>query len=231
MTDERSGDRLAPVTYLFGRGSGPAPERPSSVRRPDGDAWAIPGLAPDGTPATPLDADEPGPDDRDARRAHHTGLNALARRGMSVAEMRALLEKRELPADAIEIEIERLEGSGLLDDAALAETLVRTLHDRRRLGRSAIAAELSRRRIPADLARPALEALDGDDELALATEVALKRAAQLRGYDDETARRRLAGYLQRRGYSGSTVSAATRAALDERRGGARGRTSTGPRFE
>lgn len=201
---ERSDGSLAPVTYLFGRPEAQPAERSA---HPAGSAvhWAVPGL--------PVD-EEPTPEPTRAdSRAHNVGLNALARRGMSVAEMRALLEKRELDPEIIESEIARLTSVGLLDDDALAETLVRTLHDRKKLGRSAIASELGRRKIPSETVQLALEALDGDDELALATEVARKRASQLRGYDDATAYRRLSGYLQRRGYSGAVVSAATRAAL------------------
>jgi SOS response regulatory protein OraA/RecX len=154
-------------------------------------------------------------------------MYALARKGMSSAEMTALLESREIDADSIVEEIDRLEGVGLLDDKALAETLVRTLQDRKGLGRSAINAELRRRKIDADTISEALESVDVDDELARAIELAQKRASQLRSYDHETAKRRLSGYLMRRGYSGSVVSAAIAASL-----GAPGRTSggSGPRF-
>jgi SOS response regulatory protein OraA/RecX len=139
-------------------------------------------------------------------------MRALARRGMSSHEMTQFLGTREFESDEIASEIERLEGSALLDDAALAETLARTLRDRKGLGASAIKAELRRRKIDNEH----IEAVIGgerDEEQERATEIALKRAPQLRSLDSVTAKRRLTGFLMRRGYSGSIVSAAVTAAL------------------
>ena len=139
---------------------------------------------------------------------------------MSVAEMTRLLEAREIDPDDVHAEIERLEGVGLLDDQALADTLVRTLQDRKGLGRSAVSAELRRRKIDQSAIDEALESIDTDDELTRAIEVATKRAGQLSSYDPETAKRRLGAYLMRRGYNGSILTQAMNAAL----------TSGGPRF-
>jgi regulatory protein len=167
-------------------------------------------------------ADEP-----DTTRAHNVGLHALTKRGQSVAEMTKLLENRELEPDVVAAEIKRLKSVGLLDDFALAATLVRTLSERKKLGKSSIASELRQRKISPIAIDVALELLDGDDELSRATEVAIKRAGQLRSYDETTAKRRLSAYLQRRGYSGSVLSGAMSAAFHPS-GGSR---SGGPRFE
>jgi regulatory protein len=140
-------------------------------------------------------------------------INALARKGMSSAEMTTLLENREIEPDEVAAEVERLEGAGLLDDRVLAHDLVSTLRDRKGLGKSAITAELRRRRVDQNAIDEALESVDVDDELERATEVAIKRAGQLSSYDRTTAERRLSAFLQRRGYSGSVVGAAVNAAL------------------
>ena len=140
-------------------------------------------------------------------------INALARKGMSSAEMVTLLETREIEPDEVAAEVERLERAGLLDDHVLAHDLVATLRDRKGLGKSAITAELRRRRVDQAAIDEALESVDVDDELERATEVAVKRAGQLRSYDRTTAERRLSAFLQRRGYSGSVVGAAVNAAL------------------
>ena len=165
----------------------------------------------------------PAGESKAERRASNVSLNALARRGMSSREMENLLERRELEPENIEAEIARLEGSGLLDDSALAENLVRTLQDRKGLGKSAISAELRRRKIDDSAISEALETIDADDELERAIEIATKRAGQLSSYDAETAKRRLSAFMQRRGYGGSVLSQAMAAALDGRRG-------SGPRF-
>ncbi len=234
MTDtERSDGSLAPVTYLFGApGESETPERPVGSSSDESSAspsksseaataWAIPGVDFEEVP----EADEAAPD---TARAHNVGLHALTRRGQSVAEMTKLLESRELEPEVVAAEIKRLKSVGLLDDFALAETLVRTLSERKKLGKSSIASELRQRKIDVIAIGAALEALDGDDELSRATEVAIKRAGQLRSYDQETAKRRLSAYLQRRGYSGSVLSGAMSAALHPSSGGSR---SGGPRFE
>jgi len=140
-------------------------------------------------------------------------INALARKGMSSAEMTTLLENREIEPDEVAAEVERLEGAGLLDDRVLAHDLVSTLRDRKGLGKSAITAELRRRQVDQAAIDEALENVDVDDELERATEVAIKRAGQLSSYDRTTAERRLSAFLQRRGYSGTVVGAAVKAAL------------------
>jgi regulatory protein len=164
--------------------------------------------------------------ERRSRRVENVSLHALARRGLSSHEMMDLLRARELSDDEIEGEVARLERAGLLDDVELASTLVRTLHERKGLGKSAIAAELRRRRVDVDAIESALSELDGDDELQRARELAVKRAPQLRSLDSETARRRLGAFLMRKGYSGSVVATAVGEAL---RSGAP--TARGPRFE
>ncbi len=216
---ERSGDGLAPVTYL--PGVQPPSERPSPSTRTASapTAPSIPSSAP-GRPA-PIPArlglgDEADPEVAavvDTARAHNVSLHALAKRGMSRREVERTLRSRDLDEETITAEIERLEASGLLDDMALAQNLVGVLQERKGYGRQAIAAELTRRLLAPAAIEYALELIDTSDELARAREVAIKRARQLSSYDRDTAVRRLSGYLMRRGYSGSTLRAAVEAAL------------------
>lgn len=201
-----SGDRIAPVTYLFGEAIGD-------------DSTTSEGVQP-----TPADTERP-PASRASRRAENVSLNGLTRRNMSRWEIEKLLASRDLDEDTIAAEVARLEGVGLIDDAALAETLVRTQRERKGLGRQALKAELRRRHIDQDIIDAALDGDDEDDtEQQRATELAVKRARSLSSYDQETAKRRLSSFLMRKGYSGSVVQAATAAAL------ATGRSS-GVRFE
>jgi regulatory protein len=200
-------EHIAPVTYLFGS---PAAAEPEEVE-------AEP-VAPAAPRVQFVDKEEAAPAASKSNRTENVSMHALTKRGMSVAEMTKLLERREIEPDEVEAEIARLEGVGLLDDQALAENLVRTLQERKGLGRSAVSAELRRRQVDPLAIEQALDAIDTDDELERAIEVATKRAGQLRSYDPETAKRRLGAYLQRRGYSGSVFSAAMEAALKPQRG-------------
>ncbi|AYF96810.1 regulatory protein RecX [Protaetiibacter intestinalis] len=194
-------DRLAPVSYLFGASGEPAWN----------DAW---GDDVDDSCARLTDAE-----------TERISMKALGRRSLSRRELERVLRDGGVDDEGIARECDRLARVGLLDDAALAQTLVASLQERKGLGRTAIAAELARRLFAPAAIEYALELVDSGDELARAHEAARKRAAQLGGLDHDTAARRLSGYLARRGYSGSTVRAAVEHALPRDRA-ARAGTST-----
>ncbi|MFT4028386.1 MAG: regulatory protein RecX [Protaetiibacter sp.] len=219
--DETDG-RLAPVSYLFGPRPSASPVRNSAVDEP---SWS-----------DELDGDdEPGWNDewgsdiddvcarlsdaqRDAlsdtrRTAETISLKALGRRGLSRRELERALRDGGIDDEGIARECDRLTRVGLIDDTALAQALVATLQERKGLGRTAIAAELTRRLLAPAAIEYALELVDAGDELARARELARTRARQLNGVDRDTAVRRLSGYLARRGYSGSTARAAIEHAL------------------
>ena len=201
------GGGLAPVTYLFGHAVSSSP--------PIDGAAAVSG------PVDQSGAPDIG-DRRDAERAKATAervsMSALTRRGMSKREVERSLRARELDDETVASELERLEGVGLIDDMALAQNLVGILQERKGLGRSAVAAELTRRLLTPAAIDYALDLVENGDELARAREIAVKRAGQLRAFDHETAVRRLSAFLTRRGYSGSTVRSAVDHALPKSAG-------------
>ena len=217
------GPKLARISYLPGVTPPPSPE---SI--PVEAIAAEPPTVPDfvsffGEPSD-ADSSDAGAEKGNKRRevrAENVSMHALTRRGMSRWELEKTLLSRELDGEVVEAELDRLEGVGLLDDAALAETFVRTQHDRKGLGRGAITAELRRRHIDQEHIDAALEQVDDDDEQTRATELAVKRAGQLSSYDLETAKRRLHGFLSRKGYSSSVVRAAIDEALSPRSSGVR----------
>ncbi|MCU1545562.1 MAG: RecX family transcriptional regulator [Homoserinimonas sp.] len=216
--------QLAPVTYLFGGGPplSPAPAAGApALQEPALQAPASERASGVNEASAPADQAVPASVARSARRAENVSLNGLTRRNMSRWEIEKLLRSRSIDEEIISAEIERLEGVGLIDDTALAETLVRTQHERKGLGKQGLIAELRRRRIDQDTIDDALSALDVDDEQQRANDLAVKRAAQLSSYDAATAKRRLTAYLMRKGYSSSIVQAATKAALDNDEGGVR----------
>jgi len=232
----RDDDDLAPVTYLPGvhpsqRGrvaSAPAPsDGPPTLRSVFGEMgddvaqWADGAEDDEGVEAE----DELPSDEDEARRAENVAMHALTRRGVSRRELERTLRARDLSEHIVEAELDRLEGVGLIDDVALAQNLVGTLQERKGLGRSAIAAELTRRLLAPSAIEYALELVDTGDELARARELARKRAPQLRSLDREVAVRRLSAYLARRGYSGTTVRTAVDSALPARS------TGSGVRFQ
>jgi regulatory protein len=226
---DRADAHLAPVTYLPGVQPIPAGRstpRPTFAAMYDDDDTF------DQVPPAEEPIEPPQPDhDAELARAENVSMHALTRRGQSRRELERTLRSRDLSDEVISHEIDRLERVGLIDDIALAQNLVGILQERKGLGRTGIASELTRRLLSPAAIEYALELVDTGDELARARELAVKRAGQLSSYDRETAQRRLSGYLARRGYSGSTVRAAVEHALAAHGHGARpsGR-SAGVRF-
>lgn len=232
---DKPADHIAPVTYLFGAkptGAGDSGAEGSGEEGSGADS-AEPRFASEGHATAPISPTHPvfrdestvapvrepgeagdGPQRERGNfdRVSNVSMYALARRGMSSKEMHDYLIGREFDEAVVDEEIERLEGVGLLDDDSLAETLVRTLRDRKGLGRSALTAELRRRNVDGAAIEEAMGSLD-DDELERATAIAIKRAPQLRSLDMVTAKRRLGAFLMRKGYSGSVISTAVQRAL------------------
>jgi regulatory protein len=193
---------LARVTYLPGVLPPHDGEESSSRSDPSEPQWAIPGAGDAGsTDLPPVGA------------AHHVSITALSRRGLSRRETERHLRDRGFEEHEIAEELTRLERDGYVDDIALAQNLVGTLQERKGLGRSAIAAELTRRLLAPAAIEYALDLIDTGDELSRARELAVKRARQLSGLDRDTAVRRLSAFLARRGYGGSTIRAAVDHAL------------------
>jgi regulatory protein len=149
-----------------------------------------------------------------AKRAENISMYALTRRAVSIREMEKLLKSRDLPDEVVATEIARLEGVGLLNDYELAVDLAERYQRRKGLGAGAIKVELGKRLVLPAAIDAALADLPGD-QLELATEEARKRLSRLKGLDRETLNRRLYAYLQRRGFRGTEISAAIRAALEE----------------
>lgn len=232
-----SGDGLARVSYLPGVIPPPAdtPRPSSETTAPE--TTGLPtmrsvfgaGEATQESPASGVDEVEEGEVAESVaaqrHRAEKISMQALTRRGQSRWELERALLGRDIAEELVGEELDRLERVGLIDDVALAETLVRTQHERKGLGRSALTAELRRKHIGQQQIDAALEQIDDDDEQSRATELAVRRAPQLRSVDSETAKRRLTGFLMRKGYSGSVVRTAVDEAL-----GARGERASGVRF-
>nr|WP_240978318.1 regulatory protein RecX [Planctomonas sp. JC2975] len=175
------------------------------------------------------DSGSDGTRDKKTARAGNVAIHQLARRGMSRWELEQVLAKRDVDEQTAAAELDRLESIGLVDDAALAVSVVYAMHARKGSGRSAIELELRRRHLDDSVIADAMSELDGEDEVERATELAVTRARQVMNLDYEVAARRLSGYLGRKGYDGETVRAAVRAALANHPRGAS--KSPGVRFQ
>jgi len=137
--------------------------------------------------------------------AYDAAVRLLAVRGRASQEIVMRLRRKGMEKDAVAHAVGRLESEGLVNDATFAREYARSKMSRG-YGRARILAELSAKGVSRGDAELAVaEADEGDEATGRARLVALarKRAGQLRGLDREVVRRRLIGYLARRGYGGS----------------------------
>jgi regulatory protein len=153
----------------------------------------------------------------DRVEALDAALRFLSWRPRSRAELARHLRDRAHQGPAAEAALRRCEELGYVDDRAFALAFVRDRLRLRPRGRARLLAELFARGVDAADAESAIDrafAESGSSEPELLRRLATRRARGLAGLDAETARRRLAGYLMRRGFPGPEVRAVVDEILD-----------------
>lgn len=142
--------------------------------------------------------------------AKTAAVRLLAGRARTRADLERRLRSRELAAEAVTQALDDLARAGYVDDVAYArERIEQVLRDGKR-GAAALIDRLVGDGLPAELAeRVVAERLADEDARVWALEAARERLPRLRGLERETARRRLFGYLQRRGFDASEALGAT----------------------
>jgi regulatory protein len=133
-------------------------------------------------------------------------LRILRGAGQSAAALQRKLERRGYTAEAADEAVRRCTDSGYINDAAMAAS-VAARHRRAGHGRAWVAADLKAKGVATELIT---ETLDGqnDTEEASALAVAQRLWERTGAVDarDRRARMRVAGALQRRGFSSSLVA-------------------------
>lgn len=144
--------------------------------------------------------------------AHEVALRLLAARPRSGQEIEQRLRQRGFDAETAGREVRRLRMAGLIDDAQFAEAWVESRQRQAPRSARALAGELRAKGIDRDIAGDATGEVD-DEAAAIA--LARTRAARMTGLDDEARHRRIAGLLQRRGFSYGVIERALRQLLSE----------------
>ncbi len=146
------------------------------------------------------------------RHALDRALGFLGYRPRSRDEVAGYLTRQDTPEGVAERVLTRLTDLGLIDDRAFAEWWVENrLHHQPR-GPRALRHELAVRGVSRAIISAAIE---GIDEEALATEVALGRASRYAALDHDAFRRRLGGFLRRRGFGAEPVRSAVNEAWSQ----------------
>jgi regulatory protein len=167
-------------------------------------------VPPEDTPDTPPDLEVLGPDADPESVARTILLDQLTGRARTRRELADKLRSRRVPDDVATRLLDRFTEVGLIDDAAFARLWVESRQSSRGLARRALADELRRKGVDAEVVREAVDGLDPADEEAAARRLVRKKLPSLRKVDRATATRRLVGMLARKGYSAGLAFAVVR---------------------
>ncbi len=146
----------------------------------------------------------------EASRAINQALRLLGYRPRSSSEISSRLRRNGFSEPAIQSAIERMVEYGYVDDQDFARFWVENRQQHRPRGRRMLESELRQRGVSPDMIDQAIDEADLD-EYGAARELAIKQQERYRGLEPEVWRRRMAGFLQRRGYGWNVV----RQVLDE----------------
>jgi regulatory protein len=139
--------------------------------------------------------------------AYESALGYLSYRPRSTHEMRDYLQKKGLESDGCDEVLVRLQRVGLVSDDDFAQFWVGNREGAHPLGRRAMRAELRQKGVAKEVIESAVAAID---EETSALKAASRVAVRLARLGEETFRRRLLGFLQRRGFGYEVAKSVTR---------------------
>jgi regulatory protein len=143
--------------------------------------------------------------------AYLIALKLLARRELSLAQVRARLEERDYPTDEISAAIDHLLETGALDDARVARAYATTAAKIKGRGRLRVVRELQAMGIDRQIAAEAVGEVFGDlDERSLVAKAIQKKLRGRTKVKDTGERARLYHYLVRQGFSPALIADALR---------------------
>jgi regulatory protein len=142
--------------------------------------------------------------------AYNYALNLLAARPYSTLMLRRKLIQKQYSAADADDAIRRLVDNGLLNDAKYAEQYVRSKMLSTGASERRLNQDLYRKGIKAEISRAAIANVIADEEIdtsVVIEQVARKKLAQLGDLEPLVLRRRLFGFLARRGYDIDQIKA------------------------
>jgi regulatory protein len=147
--------------------------------------------------------------------ARRIGLAMLDRAPRTRSELATAMAKRGVPDEAAEMVLNRFAEVGLIDDVAFATAWVDSRHRGRGLARRALASELRKRGVDADIASDALATVSTDDEAVAAQALVRRRLRTMSGVSREVRIRRLVAMLSRKGFAASLAYRVVREVIDD----------------
>jgi len=135
-------------------------------------------------------------------KAKRYALNLLSYRMRSRHELASRLKQKGFDENTIDELADDLEDVGLIDDLEFAKSWIRTRMELNPRSFYAIRRELQKKGVEKEIAGQAENELKGEfDEKGIALSLGRKRLASLKGLEARDLKRRLLGYLSRRGFS------------------------------
>lgn len=146
------------------------------------------------------------PDPKELTRAKAVALRYLSYRDRSVFEVRQRLDQKEFAKHIIQETISGLTGLGYLNDERFALAWSRSRVSTKKFGEYRLRGELSAKGLATETIEKALQIVYAEtSEWDLAQSLAQKKLSQLKGVDPKSKSRRLAQFLQRKGFPSDTV--------------------------
>lgn len=130
----------------------------------------------------------------------------LSYRARSEKEIRDRLKQAGFEENVVDVAIGKLYALNYINDQDFAKKLIASRKVERPVGRRALNWELRRKGISEDTVEEALSGLDEGWEAETALQAARSRIGRYEGLEPVEARRKLAGFLQRRGFAWDTIT-------------------------
>jgi regulatory protein len=141
-------------------------------------------------------------EEKELIRAKNSAYRLLTYRPRSKAELETKLHDKEFEDSVVRQVIADLIRLGYVNDLQFARQWAQSRVRLRGFGRRRIAQELKNKGVDREIIQQTFaELFDGDSEFETAKLTARKKLSTLRSVDPETRRRRLAGFLERKGFS------------------------------
>lgn len=144
--------------------------------------------------------------EKDVSRAKNCAYRYLSYRPRSRAEVERKLVEKHFPREIIHTVLVDLDRLGYVNDPDFARQWARSRVRLRGFGRRRIEHELTGKGVSGDIISEALDGVfDDSSETDIARREAEKKLKTLGRFEPEARRRRLAGFLERKGFSSDII--------------------------
>ncbi len=148
-------------------------------------------------------------------KAKRYAFDLLMRRSYSQKEIIDKLKRKEFSERAISATIEILQRLGYIKDESYAEDWVESRKRLKPKGRRALREELTKKGIDKATIDRVIAGIDDEEEWEMALKAAQKQVVHYRELDKKVAKRRLYGFLLRRGFEHRTINSVVRQVLGD----------------